>query len=81
MLLNSILESFSFTVENLPVDMVSYPGVLTHPENGVIIVYEDNVFHLIEQNGGHVYEKYPVIPSSPRRGAVTMFIPYWMTNC
>ena len=81
MLLNSILESFSFTVENLPVDMERYPGVLTHPKNGAIIVYKENVFHLIEQNGGHVYDKYQVTPSSPRSSAVTMFIPENMTSC
>ena len=61
--------------------MKYYPGVLTHPDNGVIFVYEENVLHLIEQNGGHVYEKYPVIPSSPRYYAMTMFIPSWMSNC
>lgn len=57
------------------------PGVLPHPENGVILVFESHVYHLKEQNDDYEYEKYPVTPSPPIRLGLTMFIPDWMTSC
>lgn len=61
--------------------MKAYPGVLSHSENGVVVVYEQKLWHMKEQNGGYVFESYPVTPSSPRNYAMTLYIPDWMTNC
>lgn len=58
------------------------PGVLASPDNdGVIIVYESDVLHFKGKNGDYWFEDFTVKPTPPRRYAVSLLVPNWMTKC